>query len=351
MTFSFNFFSDFYNTFTYTQTPDSFILSGLRFKTSANEYIDSSGLSSNALKVVFMSRQVVSLLKQNNLQSSSELINSAGYLLSCLRHNSLDYFLSNSWYLHSLAFHNFYTGNFLQTSTHLINAIHNDIVLYRDYDLSFFIDSHIMLLGRLLCLAPFVKSTPDFQIIFNLLFSLVSTTPFSCSFGDTSTILTHSPSHREAMLLLCRPLNALLLLSSSKLVSFSDLQFVNLHQLLSCFIKNSPSLSISSDLYNRLASYYFVNSTFPIDLHRNLPLTTKFFEDTELLNLLEFSVTSPLALWLPTFFHMTNYLRRDICTLDFPFSMIENFIDSQPDYLFCSFLKPILKTHLLSPQQ
>jgi hypothetical protein len=351
MTFSISTFSDFYKSYTYSETPESYILSGSRFKFHANEFINSSCLSSNALNVISNSRQVVSLLKQNNFKSSSELINSASFSLSALRHNSLEFFLSNSWYLHSLAFHNFYTGNFLQTLTLLINAIDNDIVLYRDYSLPFFIDSHIMLLGRLVCLTPFVNSLSNFQIIFDLLFAIVNNIPFSCPFGDSDTILTHSPSHSEAMLLLCRPLNAILLLSSSKLVSFSDLQPVNLFHLLSCFIQNANSLSISSDLLDFLGLHYPDNFTFPLELCHNLPLTYKLFEDAELSSLLQLSLSSPLALWLPTCFHMTNYLHSDDSTFDFPFPIIDKFIDSQPDYIICSFLKTILKTTLLSPHQ
>ena len=351
MTFPISSISDFINIFTYSETPESYILSGARFKFYANEFLNTSCLSSNALNVISMSRQVVSLLKQNNLKASSELVNSASSSLSALRHNSFDFIFSNSWYLHSLAFYNFYTGNFLQTSTFLINAIHNDIALYRDYRLAFFIDSHIMLLGRLICLTPLVNSLSDFQVIFDLLLSIVNNIPFSCPLGDSHTILTLSPSHSEVMLLLCRPLNAILLLSSSKLLSFDDLQTVNTLHLISSFLKNSKSPFISSDLSNFLGSYYPNHFTFPPDLPHNFSLSANFFENAELKSLLQLSVASPLALWLPICFHMINFLQNDETGFDILFPIINKFIDSQPDYIICSFLKTILKTTLLSSHQ
>ena len=351
MTFPISSNLDFFNIFTYSETPESYILSGARFKSYAHEYLKSSCLSSNALNVITMSRQVVSLLKQNNFEASSELVNSASSSLSALRHNSFDFTFSNSWYLHSLAFYNFYTGNFLQTSTFLINAIHNDIALYRDYKLAFFIDSHIMLLGRLICLTPFVNSLSNFQVIFDLLLSIVNNIPFSCPLGDSHTVLTLSPSQTEAMLLLCRPLNAILLLSSSKLLSFGDLQTVNTFHLFSCFLKNSKSPFVSSDLLNFLGSYYPDNFTFPPDHPHNFSLSAKFFENAELKSLLQLSVASPFALWLPIYFHKINFLQSDETSFDILLPVINKFIDSQPDYIICSFLKTILKSTLLSSHQ
>jgi hypothetical protein len=322
--------------------PNSPVLNGDRFRLSAEKFLTCSDLNAETLDAISVSRKAVSCIKCNDLISARVLLSGVRAHLDSIDNTGLDYYLCNSWFLHATSFLQLSNQTFLKCANTIIEAINNDIILYSRFDLSFFVDSHLMLLGRLICLHPYLDSELFIQHSSSLLLSLLDNSPYRCILGDSTSILANCSNLADLHLLLCRPLNSLFLFHASSTVF--DLRSYSLFtDILSRIVQTPTFFSHPSRLMAKTNLLLLLDHSMSFDLLLYSTISNSSFNCLDFYKSLSFSVSSPLALWIPIFLKALIFQSHSNNSV-FDNTTISDFIFSQPDYIICNFLKSRIKS-------
>jgi hypothetical protein len=198
------------------------ILSGMRFREETNRLLAQQHLS-GALKCIALSRRFVQCIARNH-RDASTLFNARD---DCLRQldklesSTLDFRLANSWFLHADSYFAYKRNEFGLANDLLTRAIHNDQKLYAVNGLSIFVDSHLMLVGRLVNLSDISGQECLTLEAMKFIDTLLNGRSHTSVLGSSGDLLEHVGNQENLLRLLCRPLNAIILFHSGHLEHLS----------------------------------------------------------------------------------------------------------------------------------